>query len=113
MHLFSRGRMQAEAVRSEREAKELEGASFQPAVTELARALWGEGNLGRNPVWQRLSNVNKAKMLERIEGMRKMREDQEVRGVGEHCLLPCCCRAGAAVDEGCEASGRWFAGTQQ
>lgn len=49
--------LQAMQIKAEREAKELEGATFAPEITRLAKALWSGGDLESQPAWQRLSQV--------------------------------------------------------
>jgi len=74
-------RSKAQAIREERSAKELEGATFAPEITALAKALWrgGSGELEAQPAWQRLSTSKRTKTLERIEDMRKAREHGELQ----------------------------------
>ena len=68
---------QAELLRQERTAQELQGATFAPEITALAKALCG-GGADPSRAWQRLSVSKKTKTLERLEELRQAREETEV-----------------------------------
>ncbi|KAL6760366.1 hypothetical protein V8C86DRAFT_1773436, partial [Haematococcus lacustris] len=72
-------RSKASMVRAEREARELDGVTFAPEITQLAKTLWSGGDLDAQPAWQRLSINKQAKMMERIRDLQKQREDGEMR----------------------------------
>ena len=72
------GHSQAAAIQAERKSRELEGATFRPEITALARALYGGGDYQSQPAWQRLSAQSKTRTLERLQDMKKMKEMEEV-----------------------------------
>ena len=72
------GRCQAAAVKADRQSRELQGATFKPEITALARALYSGGDYQSQPAWQRLSSQNKTRMQERLQEIKKMNEMEEV-----------------------------------
>jgi hypothetical protein len=70
---------QAAAVLAEKRSRELDGATFRPEITALARALCSDGGYQSQPAWQRLSHQNKTKVQERLQEIKKMKEMDEVR----------------------------------
>jgi hypothetical protein len=73
-------------MKAEKEAQELNGATFSPIITPLARSLGNNRSSsfyesGPQPSWQRLSQANKnVRTMERLEDLRKMKEAQELQG---------------------------------
>ncbi|KAG1654590.1 hypothetical protein FOA52_008737 [Chlamydomonas sp. UWO 241] len=73
-------RSKVEVLKSERDAAELHGATFQPQITALAKALCGGGDPSEgSQVWSRLSNAKRTHTLERIKEIKEMQEAAEVR----------------------------------
>ena len=79
----------AALMRAEKEAQELNGATFVPVITPLARSLgknrsssfYGIAESGPQPSWQRLGQANKnVRTMERLEDLRKMKEESELQG---------------------------------
>ena len=69
-------------VHAERKSLELQGATFRPEITALARALCGEGDFQAMPAWKRLSQQKRTKTLERLQEMKHMQQLAEVRHMG-------------------------------
>uniref|UniRef100_A0A7S0R6Y6 PFU domain-containing protein n=1 Tax=Chlamydomonas leiostraca TaxID=1034604 RepID=A0A7S0R6Y6_9CHLO len=69
----------AAAIRAERDAKELDGATFRPEITDLAKALWSGADLDSQPAWQRLSVNKRTKTLAAIRDMQRAREEAQLR----------------------------------
>ncbi|GAX82985.1 hypothetical protein CEUSTIGMA_g10412.t1 [Chlamydomonas eustigma] len=72
-------RSKAVAEQTQRESQKLQGVTFSPEITALARALCGEGDVESIPAWQRLSQQKRTKTLERLREMRSMKEKEEVQ----------------------------------
>ncbi|KAI8463811.1 MAG: hypothetical protein J3K34DRAFT_135272 [Monoraphidium minutum] len=76
----ARRRQRAERDKAEREAQELTSATFQPEISRMAQIMWSRHDGGGMPAWQRLSKSgNKSKTAERLEMLRKEKEEAETR----------------------------------
>eukprot|EP00955_Chlamydomonas_euryale_P102712 365441-Chlamydomonas_euryale.AAC.2 len=69
----------ADALKSERAAAELDGVTFHPQITELARALCGADPEAPGTVWSRLSTSKRVQTLERLRDMKQQQEAAEVK----------------------------------
>lgn len=82
-------RSKAQALKSEREAREMDGATFHPEITELAKALCGgrSDDPDATPAWQRLTSAKRTAVLERLREMKEMKDQAEVRATHSAPLL--------------------------
>ncbi|GBF97125.1 hypothetical protein Rsub_10136 [Raphidocelis subcapitata] len=76
---IARRRQKAERERATRAEAELSTATFQPEISRLAQHLWSRQDGSAVPAWQRLSKVKKSKTAERLEMLRREREEAETR----------------------------------
>lgn len=70
---------QNERERAQRVEAELSTATFQPEISRLAQQLWSRADGGAVPAWQRLSKAKKSKTAERLELLRREKEEAETR----------------------------------
>ncbi|KAI8475815.1 MAG: hypothetical protein J3K34DRAFT_478827 [Monoraphidium minutum] len=88
----ARRRMKEQRQRAVKVAEELSAATFQPEITRMAKELRLRGKEGSAPAWQRLSKgafAAKSKTAERMEALRKSKEEAETR---ECTFRPALCR---------------------
>jgi len=76
---LARRRQKAERERADRAAEELSSATFQPEISRLAQQLWSRQDGSSVPAWQRLSKARKSKTAERLDMLRKEKEEAETR----------------------------------
>lgn len=76
---LARKREKAERVRAQRELDEVAGATFHPEISRLAQNMWSPQECATVPAWQRLSKVKLTKAQERLEMLRREKEEAEVR----------------------------------
>lgn len=67
----------AERYKAECLAREVQGATFHPEIHNFSKSKWTQHDYSQ-PVWQRLSTNAKKNTAERIESLRKDKEDKEV-----------------------------------
>ncbi|KAF8057295.1 hypothetical protein HT031_006103 [Scenedesmus sp. PABB004] len=78
MESAARRKDKAERARAERAAEEVSGVTFKPEISRLAQHLWSPHDIGSVPAWQRLSKAKMSKAQERLETLRREKEEAEV-----------------------------------
>lgn len=76
---LARKRDKAQRVKAQRDMEEVQGVTFHPEISRHAQTIWGPHEVGSVPVWQRLSKVKMTKAQERLEMLRREKEEAEVR----------------------------------